>query len=361
VNKELSLYLDLTRFLAALLVMVFHFSYSRFSGDLYPMYFGHEAVIVFFILSGYVISFVADTKENNLKDYFISRFSRLYSVVIPVLILIPLFNLVGQFIDSQIYDGKTADSLYIIRLLANISFSQEFWFFSFRYLSDGPLWSLGYEFWYYVLFGLSLFIEGKKKYFFLFSTALLIGPKILLLLPVWLFGVWIYSFHKKKILNQNLARVLFISTPFLFLVCFTQYNEINHYIYSILGESVKSKLGFSSGFLTDYITAIFVGLHILSMKYINFTILNKILWGGERVIRFFANSSFSIYLFHFPLFLFFGAVLNHNPDSIIDIIILFSATFISCLAFAQVTEKKKYVYKKYVILIWNSIENRIQR
>lgn len=360
-NKELSLYLDLTRFLAALLVMVFHFSYSRFSGDLYPMYFGHEAVIVFFILSGYVISFVADTKENNLKDYFISRFSRLYSVVIPVLILIPFFDLIGQYINSDIYDSKTADSYYFIRLLANLGFSQEFWFSSVRYLSDGPLWSLGYEFWYYMLFGLSLFIKGKKKYLFVFLVALLIGPKILLLLPVWLFGVRIYNFHKNKTLNQNLARILFLSAPILFLVSFTQYNKIDSYIYSILGDAIKSSIGFSSGFLTDYITAFFVGFQLLSMKYVNFTILKRALLGGEKTIRFFANSSFSIYLFHFPLLLFFGAVLNHNPTSIVDIVVLFSITLTTCLLLAQVTEKKKYFYKKHITLIWNNIENRIKR
>lgn len=281
-TKESSIYLDLIRFLAAFLVFIYHFSYSRFSGDLYPMYFGHEAVILFFILSGYVISFVAHTKENNIKSYFISRFSRLYSVVIPVLIFIPLFDLIGQNYNSEIYDGKTADSFFIIRLLANLTFSQEFWFFSFRYLSDGPLWSLGYEFWYYVLFGLSLFVHGYKKYFFIFIVALIIGPKILLLLPVWLFGVWIYNFHKNKELNQTISRILFFLSPFLFLYCFSFYNEINEYVYSILGNDIKLKLGFSAGFLTDYITAFFIGIHILSMKYINLNILNKALWGGRK-------------------------------------------------------------------------------
>ena len=169
-TKESSIYLDLIRFLAAFGVMLAHFSYARFSGNYFDVFFylGHFGVIIFFVMSGYVISFVAHTKENDIKSYFISRFSRLYSVVIPVLILIPLFDLIGQHFNSEIYNGKTADSFYVIRLLANLSFSQEFWFFSFRYLSDGPLWSLGYEFWYYVLFGLSLFISGYKKYFFIF-------------------------------------------------------------------------------------------------------------------------------------------------------------------------------------------------
>ncbi|KAB7892668.1 acyltransferase family protein [Poseidonibacter ostreae] len=360
-TKEVSLYFDLSRFIAAFLVMVYHFSYERFSGGLYPMYFGHEAVIVFFILSGYVISFVADTKEDNFKSYFISRFSRLYSVVLPVLVLIPVFDIVGQYIDSSLYVGKTADSYYIIRLIANLTFSQEFWMFSFRYLSDGPLWSLGYEFWYYVLFGFSIFLKGKKKYIILTLTTLLIGPKILLLLPVWLFGVWIYGFHKNNSLDKSIARIIFFIIPIAFLYCFTYYNEINQFIYSIIGDDIKSKLGFSAGFITDYITGFFVGLHILSVKYINIVSLNKMLGGGRKVIRFFANSSFSIYLFHFPIFLFFAALLNHNPNSILDIIILFSITLASCLALAQVTENKKHIYKKYITILWEKVESRIKK
>lgn len=293
-TKEVSLYLDVIRFVAAILVVLAHFSFERFTSNYinYFHQFGQSAVIIFFVLSGYVITFVADKKENNGKAYFISRFARLYSVVIPVLILIPIFDIIGQNINEIMYENYFRDSNYIIRLIANSVFLQQIWFYGFGYLSNGPLWSLGYEFWYYVLFGLSLFIEGKKKYFFVLLVALLIGPKILLLMPVWLFGVWIYNFHKSKTLNQNLARVLFISTPFLFLVCFTQYNEINHYIYSILGESIKSKLGFSAGFLTDYMTAFFVGVHILSMKYVNFTILNKILWGGGESDKIFGKQFF---------------------------------------------------------------------
>lgn len=357
-TKESSIYLDLIRFLAAFIVMLSHFSFQRFTGDSIILLhqFGQVGVIIFFVMSGYVINFVAHTKENDIKTYFISRFSRLYSVVLPVLLLIPIFDFIGQNINLVMYDNYFRNDLYVIRMLSNLVFLQQIWFYGIGYLSNGPLWSLGYEFWYYVLFGLSLFISGYKKYFFIFIVALIIGPKILLLLPVWLFGVWIYNFHKNKELNQTISRILFLVSPFLFLYCFNFYNEINEYVYSILGNDIKSKLGFSAGFITDYITAFFIGIHILSMKYININILNKTLWGGEKVIKFFANSSFSLYLFHFPLLLFFGAILNHNPNSGIDIFILFSLTFTSCILLAQFTEKKKYVYKKYITFFWEKLE-----
>lgn len=362
-TKENSIYLDLIRFFAAFGVMLSHFSYERFSSEYFNIFFylGHFGVIVFFVMSGYVISFVLDRKERNLKNYFISRFSRLYSVVLPVLFLIPIFDFIGEYFNTVIYDDKTASSFYIIRLLSNITFSQEFWFFSIRYLSDGPLWSLGYEFWYYVLFGFFMFLDKKKKYLIIFLVSLLIGPKILLLLPVWLFGVWIYNFHKNKSLNQNLSRVVFISTPFIFFFIFQFYNEINQFTKFMLGEIYYQKFGFSQNFLSDYITAFLIGLNILTFKYTNFGFFNKFLIRGERLIKFFANSSFSIYLFHFPLFLFFAAILHHNPNSIIDIFILFFVTFLMCILLAQFTEKKKHVYKKYITFIWEKVEKRIKK
>lgn len=359
-TKEVSLYLDLTRFLAAILVVIYHFSYSRFSGGYYHGYFGHEAVIVFFVLSGYVISFVADSKEDNFKSYIISRFSRLYSVVLPVLLLIPILDMIGQSVNSSIYAGKTTDTIYLIRFFANFTFSQELWTYSLRYLSAGPLWSLGYEFWYYVLFGFTLFIHGKKKYFLLLATLLLIGPKILLLLPVWLLGNWIYNFHKNSYLNKLYARIIFFTIPLIFIYLFTFYQEINQSVYSFLGEGIKTKLGFSNSFATDYITGFFVALHILSVKYVNLSSLNKLLTMEENIIRYFANSSFSIYLFHFPLLLFFGALLHHNPNSPIDIVILFTVTLVACLLLAKVTEKKKNVYKKYVTRTFDTIEKRFK-
>jgi len=363
VTKELSIYLDVMRTFSAFLIVFAHFSFTRFTSENlnYFHQFGQTAVIIFFVLSGYVITYVVDIKEKTFKNYFISRFARLYSVVLIALIVVFFLDSIGQNFNGLMYEGYYRDSNFLVRFIVNILFLQQLWFFNISYLSDGPLWSLGYEFWYYILFGVVMFLEGKKKYVFIILISLIIGPKILLLLPIWLCGVWIYYFHQNRLLSQNISRIIFILTPVLFLYFFTYYSEINTFIYSILGENMIEKLGFSKEFITDYITGFFTGLHILSMKYINLNILNKILFRGERMIRFFANSSFSIYLFHFPLFLFFAALFNHNPNSVIDIVVLFIVTILSCIIIAQYTENKKYVYKKYITIIWTNIERRIQK
>ena len=65
-NKQLSIYLDLLRFLAAVFVFISHA--STFSGGwLWQIAkLGHEAVVFFFILSGFVIAFVCFEKKKQL-------------------------------------------------------------------------------------------------------------------------------------------------------------------------------------------------------------------------------------------------------------------------------------------------------
>jgi peptidoglycan/LPS O-acetylase OafA/YrhL len=46
---------------------------------------GLPAVIVFFVLSGFVIAFVTDGRDRTLAGYALNRLSRLWSVALPAL------------------------------------------------------------------------------------------------------------------------------------------------------------------------------------------------------------------------------------------------------------------------------------
>lgn len=64
---------------------------------------GHEAVRAFFVLSGLVIAFVTDTKETMAADYSLSRLSRMYSVMIPGLLLTLTLDTAGKPIEPGLY------------------------------------------------------------------------------------------------------------------------------------------------------------------------------------------------------------------------------------------------------------------
>src|SRR5437879_5863418 len=98
-KRGVSLYLDLVRFSAAMIVFFEHFrERSRHAfyefWKLHPFVYSHlnplsqTAVIVFFVLSGFVIAHVLATRERTPLEYAASRFGRLYSVVVPTLLLV---------------------------------------------------------------------------------------------------------------------------------------------------------------------------------------------------------------------------------------------------------------------------------
>src|SRR5438270_9524015 len=100
-----SLHLDLMRGAAALAVFVSHFGLHRISGGLFwqAQPYGHDAVILFFVLSGYVIAWVAERREPDLRAYAVNRLSRLYSVVVPAILLTVIADAIGQRVGPAVY------------------------------------------------------------------------------------------------------------------------------------------------------------------------------------------------------------------------------------------------------------------
>ena len=122
-TAALSLYLDLVRFVAATVVLLSHFAYTRISGGEYLILrrFGADAVIVFFVLSGYVIAYVSTERERTPGEYAINRCARLYSVVFPALIATVILDQMGRVLDPALYAGwwyKDSEALW--RFFANL-------------------------------------------------------------------------------------------------------------------------------------------------------------------------------------------------------------------------------------------------
>lgn len=345
-NKQTSIYLDLLRFLAAMAVFVWHLDSNNFYNiwpDRYRL--GHDAVIVFFVLSGYVISYVADTKEKDVKSYFISRFSRLYSVLIPALFLTVITDKIGILIYPQIYKDYLLTNFLAQKCIFILAFLNQIWLLNLRFITNSPLWSLSYEFWYYVLFAAAFYVKNNRfKYLLITLICLFVGPKILLLFPIWLLGSIIYNLHKKMNIKPNKALFLFILSFFLLIIHLFIFDYLLYYkgIY-------REILGYSAKFISSNVLGLIVALNIFSVKYLNF----KSLFKHEKVIRDCASITFSMYLFHKPLMFFWGAILKHQPGNLFTFLPIVLLTLITIYVLAQYTEKKKHVFKKIIVSIWN--------
>ena len=100
IDPGVSSYLDLLRIVAAMMVLLSHYLPVLFGVGL-ELVPGHDAVIIFFVMSGYVIAFVTADRDRPLSKYAIHRLARLWSVLIPALALSVLAAvLVGTRIGS---------------------------------------------------------------------------------------------------------------------------------------------------------------------------------------------------------------------------------------------------------------------
>jgi peptidoglycan/LPS O-acetylase OafA/YrhL len=134
--------------------------------------FGHQAVVAFFVISGLLVggSLWNENQRSprlDLGAYFVKRLVRLWTVLIPALFLIAVADAIGQdvFHGGPVYGIVDAEDsgagLGVTALLCNAAFLQDA--FCLQYGSDGALWSLFNEFWYYVIWPFLLIGVFSKR------------------------------------------------------------------------------------------------------------------------------------------------------------------------------------------------------
>lgn len=233
ISADASAWLHLTRGMAALTVLLSHWRaifYVEYTGVASPgmalqaFYFltglGHQAVVVFFVLSGFFIGNVVMDAHRlqrwSAMRYTVDRLSRLYVVLLPALLLCWAWDSSGIWLfgTGGIYGGRVPgehvvtfsvplrDSLDVFA--GNLLFLQTVVVPPFG--SNGPLWSLAYEFWYYAVFpavwlGCTAARVGQRVLALATAAAVLclLGPDIALYFVVWLLGVWVLLVAKRTL------------------------------------------------------------------------------------------------------------------------------------------------------------------
>jgi peptidoglycan/LPS O-acetylase OafA/YrhL len=299
-NPRESLYLDLLRTLAALAVILSHAA-SIFTMPRAPTW-GHEAVIVFFVLSGYVISHVADTRETDARTFIVARLARLWSVLVPAMALTALCDFAGRHygIDRSIYASSPAN-MPVLRLAAPLFFLSETWI-SIQPLSNGVVWSLCAEFWYYMLFAAWNFAKpGRRRIILLAAAALLAGHKALLLMPIWLMGVALQrSSALRRVATPRRSLVLFTVAFALIagILLLGGYHPPTHAMQALASPWLYKQLAQARVFWFDWLVGALVAAHLLGARAIvSHLPLERI----AAPVRWCAGVSFAAYLFHVPL------------------------------------------------------------
>jgi peptidoglycan/LPS O-acetylase OafA/YrhL len=347
-GRSFSLYLDLVRFVAACLVYVYHSNQRWLIADVLPAsHYGHSAVVVFFVLSGYVIAYVTDTKERHWIDYTASRASRIYSVALPAVVGTLLLDAIGRHANPAIY-GYPFDQ-FAVRGLASLALLNEWWFISITSFSNVPYWSICYEGWYYVAFGLALFVPRRWAWPSVAALGLLLGPKIVLLAPLWAAGVLLYRWQRLRTLGASWSWLLVVGSTAA-IVAFHLGGVTpawSRWFEALIGAKAYADFTFSKFFGADYLLGILVFLNFAGMRQVA-PAFDPLFDRIARPLRFVAQYTFTLYLLHHPLFLFWGAVLPGDPSGSTYWWRTTALVALSVLAAGHVTENRRHGLKRWI-------------
>lgn len=305
--------LDLLRALAAFLVLSehcrdllfvdYHSLAAHRAAWLLPYLFsgaGHQAVVIFFVLSGYLIAGsvlrLFQSGRWSWSLYLTHRLVRLWVVLLPGLLLCALWDHLGLWLHRAplTYAGHgpnhmipdVASHLGWGALLGNAVFVQSI--LSPTFGSDGALWSLANEFWYYILFPLLMLVFWRggtlvRRAFSALGIALVakfVGVGILLGFPIWLMG----------------ALLAFVPRPHL--PVWARWVAAALYLPLFLGLSrAHSMIGWLNDTLLGVATALFLWILLSARGEAN----PHARWVATS--RLAARGSYSLYVLHTPFLL----------------------------------------------------------
>jgi peptidoglycan/LPS O-acetylase OafA/YrhL len=345
-NKELSLYLDVCRFSAALVVFLSHFATRQLSGGALWRFnnFGEDAVAIFFVLSGLVIAYVTESREKTVSTYTVSRLARIYSVALPALLFTFAIDAIGQTFRPELYTIEYINYPAEHRgwqFIAGLFFLNELWNNHTIIGSNGPYWSLGFETWYYLVFGIAFYASPRWRIPLAALALLVAGPRIAVLFPLWLIGVGCYRFMNRHRFNPTLGWCAFIGAPIAF---FALHYAIGSAVPGIFAPFEFTWLRFASALYFTALGLLFA-IHLLGFNAVSSSFADFLRSHANR-IRYVAGATFTLYLFHLPLMLFTAACAPWPVSAWQTRALVFAVPLVATFAIAEVTERRKDVWRK---------------
>jgi len=361
-------HLDMLRGLAAFAVLVGHLrALVFFSGSKQPdlsfvgqfFFFstslGHQAVIVFFALSGFLVGGSAFRQilegRWQITGYWTRRISRLGTVLIPALLITLACDMLGSYyFGNRFYSGALYDQLAsgptsqqpadwsFLTFFGNVFFLQTI--AVPVYGSNGPLWSLANEFWYYLVFPLALLVlTGKLGRWasLVIATLLLLVFFVLLPVSITVLGlIWV----------AGALAMLFSSRfhPFL------QKHKILACVGALLIVSPSLLLSkFSPSLISDIVLGVAVSmvLPLLMILPTPSRIYEKTAHGLSEI-------SYSLYACHFPIAVLLWLAISEAKQVEFDVtgggrfVLLLLATLFLSWLFWWATERNTNSVRKWI-------------
>jgi peptidoglycan/LPS O-acetylase OafA/YrhL len=343
-NRPTSLFLDLLRFLAATVVFLGHAAQGRWSGGLLWQFtaLGVDAVMIFFVLSGFVIAYAATERERSARTYAINRLARVYSVVIPTLILTIVLDKIGIRWNPSLYltwPDYVPDQVSW-QFLNSILFANQVWFNHVQPGTIGPYWSMGYEVPYYVAFGIAFFAPRPWAWLGFSTVMLAVGPNVAAFLPIWLMGFVSYRVCVKRPLGKWIALVTWVISiaAVASVVVFRPPNLFAPFDIDFTPRGLISLFYY-------YMFALFFSLNLVGFQGAS-PLFSATLELFSKPIRWMGQRTFALYLLHMPIIQFIVAVAPEPPTSWQTRGLVFLVVPLVVFGFAEFTERRKDGWRK---------------
>lgn len=299
-------------------------------------------MVIFFVLSGFLIAYTQAKNKKPPLEYAKDRFTRLYTVIVPALLLTYLLDFIGMRHNEALYMQFINPDHQLFKFLVNLLSVQQTLFLHSNPSSNGVFWSLSYEFWYYVFYGCLIYIKGTTKWLVLVPLMIFMGPKILVLLPIWYLGVMCFKYSGKLAYSQAFFWSLFIISGCLVMLgCFH-----NIVLFPVFGRLGASPLFYSAYFVSDYIYGLVVFLNLFSLTHLKLNLVQvpKALMKYTQIL---STSTFPLYALHFPMLLFIRCFFPYDRENTSSVIMVVVVIFALCTALSLCIERTRKYYESF--------------
>lgn len=183
------------RFFAAFLVFLWHITYFTGPGPAYLFQVGYIGVGFFYLLSGFILTYVYFEKlkrksTQEIKKFYIARIAKIYPIhFLTMVASIPLVLMSAQYV----FPDFTSWNL-ILAGVANLTLTQS-WipFNTINFSFNGVAWSISDEMFFYALFPLLILLIAKLK------PLLRARNTLLLAIGIWIVLLFVFMSQSSSI------------------------------------------------------------------------------------------------------------------------------------------------------------------
>jgi peptidoglycan/LPS O-acetylase OafA/YrhL len=366
-----STFLDCVRFGTALIVFLGHLALIiPATGRFAP--WAHIAVCIFFVLSGFVIRMITKSRLGTMRDFLIDRASRIYSVVLPGLVVTVICEAISNRVNPQKYaELASAAPPFLwshipLQMLTNLTFTAQCWGYETNPLTNTPFWSLSFECVYYVLFALIAYGGARRVKWAWFALVFLAaGPSIALLFPTWLAGCLLYDLYawldtkRWAVECVTLIVALVGAAAWVFRRAIDDFmvsTDLPHrtaWLQQFFSPAMRHRLADYTGnvpWLSRFSTSFYVAavLVFLVMLWWLVTIdrcLPRIPLVLSANLRWVAEGTFTLYLLHLPLLTLIACCFNGRPRAPW---LWASAVVVFCVALSRALDSLKWAMRRWL-------------